>query len=255
MVAAGNDNLFRRLCAAIGRPGLAEEARFRTNADRVVNRRELIPILYDIFAAAPIAVWAERLDAAGIPNSPIQTLDKVVTDEQTAALGIIQQWAGSSEFRWSGCRCPSTAIRPRLCQSGAPARRGQCRDRRSWRMSRGLGRCRPRGSADRMRSARPAGTSPRSRHAAAKSPPAREDSSQRFIGVIGPKAQHAPPFLGSTRRPNFYCLRSFVDRRTGEMLHQLYVTDSYFGVRARWNAARDSAGHSLRFVAIGRRRD
>src|SRR5580700_3198564 len=45
MVAAGNDNLFRRLCAAIGRPRLAEEARFRSNAERVVNRRELVPIL------------------------------------------------------------------------------------------------------------------------------------------------------------------------------------------------------------------
>ena len=31
MVAAGNDNLFRRLCAAIGRPELAGDPRFRTN--------------------------------------------------------------------------------------------------------------------------------------------------------------------------------------------------------------------------------
>ena len=57
MVAAGNDNLFRRLCAAIGRPGLAEEADFARNADRVVNRRGLVPILTDIFATEPMAVW------------------------------------------------------------------------------------------------------------------------------------------------------------------------------------------------------
>src|ERR1700726_983325 len=69
MVAAGNDNLFRRLCAALDRPGLAEDPRFRTNSDRVVNRRTLIPILADIFAAAPVAEWVGRLDAAGIPNS------------------------------------------------------------------------------------------------------------------------------------------------------------------------------------------
>src|SRR5499433_3402392 len=80
MVAAGNDNLFRRLCAALDRPGLAEDPRFRTNADRVVNRRALIPILADIFAAAPVAVWVSQLEAAGIPNSPIQTLDQVVAD-------------------------------------------------------------------------------------------------------------------------------------------------------------------------------
>ena len=80
---------------------------------------------------------------------------------------------------------------------------------------------------------------------------AREDLSQRFIGFIGPKAQHAPRFLGIPET-NFYCLRSFVDRRTGETAHQLYVTDSYFGAERGWNAARDSTGTPLSFVAIGR---
>ena len=111
MVAAGNDNLFRRLCAAIDRPGLAEEARFRTNAERVVNRRELVPILTDIFRTAPMAVWAERLDKAGIPNSPIQTLDKVVSDAQTAGTRHHPAMGGKPRrCRWSGCRCPSTAL-------------------------------------------------------------------------------------------------------------------------------------------------
>jgi hypothetical protein len=80
---------------------------------------------------------------------------------------------------------------------------------------------------------------------------AREDSSHRFNLFIGPKAQHAPPFL-DIPETNFYCLRSFIDRRTGETAHQLYVTDSYFGAERGWNAAHDSAGASLPFVAIGR---
>jgi len=80
---------------------------------------------------------------------------------------------------------------------------------------------------------------------------AREDASQRFIAFIGPKTQHAPPFLGIPET-NFYCLRSFVDRWTGEAAHQLYVTDSYFGAERGWNAARDSTGTPLSFVAIGR---
>src|SRR6266481_4281780 len=75
MVAAGNDNLFRRLCAALDRPRLAEDPRFCTNGDRVVNRAELIPILAAVFAEQPIAHWAGLLDAGGIANSPIQTLD------------------------------------------------------------------------------------------------------------------------------------------------------------------------------------
>jgi crotonobetainyl-CoA:carnitine CoA-transferase CaiB-like acyl-CoA transferase len=95
MVAAGNDNLFRRLAAALDRPHLAEDPRFRTNSDRVVNRRELIPILADIFAAQPRAHWAKLLDQSGIPNGPIHTLDQVTTDAQVEALGIIQRMAGS----------------------------------------------------------------------------------------------------------------------------------------------------------------
>jgi crotonobetainyl-CoA:carnitine CoA-transferase CaiB-like acyl-CoA transferase len=117
MVAAGNDNLFRRLCAAIGRPGLAEEPRFRTNAERVVNRRELVPILSDLFRTAPIAVWAERLDTAGIPNSPIQTLDQVVTDPQTTALAIIQQWAGSPALSLVGLPLSFDGARPAFART------------------------------------------------------------------------------------------------------------------------------------------
>jgi crotonobetainyl-CoA:carnitine CoA-transferase CaiB-like acyl-CoA transferase len=117
MVAAGNDNLFRRLCAAIGRPGLAEEPRFRTNSDRVVNRRELVPILSDLFRTAPIAVWAERLDMAGIPNSPIQTLDQVVTDPQTTALGIIQQSVGSPALSLVGLPLSFDGARPAFAKT------------------------------------------------------------------------------------------------------------------------------------------
>ena len=121
MVAAGNDNLFRRLCTVVGRADLAEDSRFRSNSDRVVNRRALIPILADLFASEPIAVWTERLDAAGIPNGPIQTLDKVVTDPQTAALGIIQRWMESPPLSlvglplsFEGVRPPFAKLAPRL---------------------------------------------------------------------------------------------------------------------------------------------
>jgi crotonobetainyl-CoA:carnitine CoA-transferase CaiB-like acyl-CoA transferase len=117
MVAAGNDNLFRRLCTTIERPGLAEEARFRTNAERVVNRRELVPILTDIFRTAPMTVWAERLDQAGIPNSPIQTLDKVISDAQTEALGIIQQSAGSPVLSLVGLPMSFDGARPAFAKT------------------------------------------------------------------------------------------------------------------------------------------
>jgi len=125
MVAAGNDNLFRRLCAALARPGLAEDRRFRTNSDRVVNRRALIPILEDIFASEPVKVWTARLEDTGIPNSPIQTVDQVVADAQTAALGMIQRWPGSDlsmiglPLSFDGVRPPYAKRAPELGQDNA----------------------------------------------------------------------------------------------------------------------------------------
>jgi crotonobetainyl-CoA:carnitine CoA-transferase CaiB-like acyl-CoA transferase len=111
MVAAGNDNLFRRLCAALDRPGLAEEPRFRSNGDRVVHRGELIPILAEIFAQKPRAYWAELFDGAGIPNGPIHTLDQVVADAQVQALGIVQRRA-DSELSLIGLPLSFDGIRP-----------------------------------------------------------------------------------------------------------------------------------------------
>jgi hypothetical protein len=87
--------------------------------------------------------------------------------------------------------------------------------------------------------------------APAAAAPTPADPAARFIGVIGTRAQHAPLFLG-VPETNFFCLRSFVDRRTGETLHQLYVSDSYAGAERRWNAARDGTGRPLRFIEVGR---
>jgi crotonobetainyl-CoA:carnitine CoA-transferase CaiB-like acyl-CoA transferase len=128
MVAAGNDNLFRRLAGALGRPELGEDPRFRSNKDRVGNRRNLIAILEDIFATAPIAAWRTRLDAAGIPNAPIRSIDQVLGDVQTEAVGIIQQpenAGGSSQslvglpLSFDGVRPPFDKPAPRLGENDA----------------------------------------------------------------------------------------------------------------------------------------
>ena len=86
---------------------------------------------------------------------------------------------------------------------------------------------------------------------AAAAAPARQDIPSRFVGLIGTRAQHAPPFLG-VPETNFYCLRSFLDRQTGETRDQLYVSDSYSGTERRWDAARDGGGRVLRFLEITR---
>jgi crotonobetainyl-CoA:carnitine CoA-transferase CaiB-like acyl-CoA transferase len=126
MVAAGNDNLFRRLCTVLDRPGLAEDPRFRSNKDRVAHRQELVPILSEIFASKDRAEWAAMLESAGIPNGPINTLDQVVADAQTEALGIIQRKPGSElglvglPLSFDGERPPFTKAAPELGEDNGP---------------------------------------------------------------------------------------------------------------------------------------
>ncbi|MBO0804614.1 MAG: CoA transferase [Nocardiopsaceae bacterium] len=87
IVAAGNDNLWRRLCAAIGRDELTGDERFADNPSRVRNRDELAEQLSATLKAKPTGEWQEILGAAGVPNTPIQTLDQVVAHPQVQATG------------------------------------------------------------------------------------------------------------------------------------------------------------------------
>jgi crotonobetainyl-CoA:carnitine CoA-transferase CaiB-like acyl-CoA transferase len=118
MVAAGNDNLFRRLAGAIGRPSLADDPRFATNGNRVVNRTALVTILSDIFKTETRAHWARLFEAAGIPSGPINTMDQVVADPQTQALGQIQTQGALSlvglPLSFDGERPPFTKRAPSL---------------------------------------------------------------------------------------------------------------------------------------------
>ncbi len=81
-IGVGNDAQFRRFCDVIGRPELADDPRFKTNSDRVVNRDALIPILEEVFKTRTTAEWIEALVAADLPCGPINTIDKVFQHPQ-----------------------------------------------------------------------------------------------------------------------------------------------------------------------------
>jgi crotonobetainyl-CoA:carnitine CoA-transferase CaiB-like acyl-CoA transferase len=91
MIAAGNDSLYQRLCATLGRPELGEDPRFRTNGDRVVNRDVLIPLIEEIARTWTIDELMAALDSAGIPNAPLQNVAQVSSHLQTEAVGILKK--------------------------------------------------------------------------------------------------------------------------------------------------------------------
>jgi crotonobetainyl-CoA:carnitine CoA-transferase CaiB-like acyl-CoA transferase len=90
LVTAGNDALFARLCAALGRPDIPDDPRFRTNPDRVRNRAETEALLSGILSERDSAHWIAVLHDAGVPCAPIQTVAQVMAHPQTAALDIMR---------------------------------------------------------------------------------------------------------------------------------------------------------------------
>ena len=88
ILAVGNDAQFARFCAFAGAPELAEDARFKTNAERVRNRDALYAILPALTVEKPQAAWLDGLTALGVPCGPVNTLDKVFADPQVQHRGM-----------------------------------------------------------------------------------------------------------------------------------------------------------------------
>ena len=88
IVACGNDNLYRKLCEAAGCGELASDSRFASNGKRVEHRAELTRLLQAIFERRSTREWVELLDAAGVPNGPINNVAQVYEEPQVKARGI-----------------------------------------------------------------------------------------------------------------------------------------------------------------------
>jgi formyl-CoA transferase/CoA:oxalate CoA-transferase len=78
----GSEAIWSRFAHAAGAPHLAEDARFRTNPDRVRNRDALIPALEAIFVMKTTAEWAAIMDGAGVPAGPIYLMSDLFSDPQ-----------------------------------------------------------------------------------------------------------------------------------------------------------------------------
>ena len=81
VLAVGNDTQFARFCEAVNCE-YHNDVRFRTNADRVRNRDELIPLLDQVLRTQPVSEWVRRLEPLGIPVGPINSLEQVFEHPQ-----------------------------------------------------------------------------------------------------------------------------------------------------------------------------
>ena len=89
VIAAGNDDLFRRLCGALDREELTQDPDYATNPDRTENHEALGRELESALATRSAAAWLEILLEAGIPCGPINDVAAVLADPQVAARNMI----------------------------------------------------------------------------------------------------------------------------------------------------------------------
>ena len=88
MIAAGNDNLYRKLCGALGLEAISSNPSFATNRARVVNRERLIPEITAVTQTLNTDALGRTLDEAGVPNAPLLDVDEVSSHPQPRALDM-----------------------------------------------------------------------------------------------------------------------------------------------------------------------
>ncbi len=128
VVAAGNNELFRRLCKVLGHPEWAQDPRFVDNPARVANAGALYALLEPCFAGKGNGEWSALLDEAGVPCAPVQDVASMLGHPQTQALGLLQPVPGSSipliglPLRLDGERPQPRSSSPKLGEMNASSK-------------------------------------------------------------------------------------------------------------------------------------
>jgi len=90
IAAAGND-IYRRLCRAIGRDDLIAHPDYNTDTKRSNNRKSLNAEIETVTKTKTSAAWIDELNAASVPCGPINSMDQVFADPQVQHLGMARE--------------------------------------------------------------------------------------------------------------------------------------------------------------------
>lgn len=88
-IAVGNDHAWQRCAKALGMD--PDDARYRTNADRVASRERLIAEIEATTQRRPVAEWLKVFADCGVPAGQVKTLEEVYADPQLLSQGAIKE--------------------------------------------------------------------------------------------------------------------------------------------------------------------
>jgi len=88
-LGVGNDGQWRSFCRAVGEAAWSEDARFRTNADRVEHRLELNALIEPLLLRKTAREWVETLRAHGVPCGLVRSVQEVCDSPQIQAREMV----------------------------------------------------------------------------------------------------------------------------------------------------------------------
>ena len=88
-LAVGNNRQFELLMAELQHPELATDERFKSNADRLVNRKALREILGGLLLQQDAAAFAQVLLKKGVPAAPVLNVEELLQHPHTQHRGMI----------------------------------------------------------------------------------------------------------------------------------------------------------------------
>jgi formyl-CoA transferase len=94
VVGAGNDGQFRKLCQMLGKPGLADDRRFKTNKDRLAHKAELEAELRALTKDRDGESFANELMQAGVPSGAVQEVPDVMEHPHTKHRNMVWEKDG-----------------------------------------------------------------------------------------------------------------------------------------------------------------
>ena len=89
-LAVGNDGQWQRLCKAMGHPEFADDPRYAENRARIARRSEVEELVSGWFRERNTDEWVKLLADAEVPCGPIHTIDRILSDSQIEALGLLK---------------------------------------------------------------------------------------------------------------------------------------------------------------------
>jgi len=104
VTGVGSDERWDDFVEAIGREELAE---YPTNADRVEHKDTVVSIIQEEFRTETTDYWLDRLTEYGFPNGPMNNVEEVVENEQSAARGLVEE---HDDPDWGECLMPGHPI-------------------------------------------------------------------------------------------------------------------------------------------------